>query len=370
MKILYFVNSLNDKSGIPRIVVDKANYLADFYGHNVTICILQGDLVSAYDLSSDVKFVRLIDKQVGGSTVVKKIKGIFSIINKLRQRLIIEQPDVVVNAHTSLLTWILPFVMRRIPKVMEIHLSRGGMRQVLEGEGKAFQMIYWFLIDWFYARFDRFVVLTPEDKKNWKQKNVEVIGNFTQLHDTKIASLDNRKIICVARYHRIKRLDLLIEAWALISKNYPGWELNIYGKGADKEKLLELVKERGLSQTIHMNDACHNITEKYLESSISVLTSEHEGFALVLLEAMQLGLPVCAMDVDGIGGLVENEKSGLLSPFGDVKAFATNLERLINSKNLRVSLRDGGLRKAKEYSKETIMEKWNSLFTQIVNHKS
>ena len=77
MKILYFVNGLNNNAGTERIVVDKANYLADVYGHNVTICILEGDLISAFDLSSGVKIVRLIDKSAGGATLVKKINGIF-----------------------------------------------------------------------------------------------------------------------------------------------------------------------------------------------------------------------------------------------------------------------------------------------------
>mgnify|MGYP000163916779 CR=1 FL=1 len=47
MRILYFINGLSYKGGMARIVVDKANYLSDVLGHEVTICTYNGKVESA-----------------------------------------------------------------------------------------------------------------------------------------------------------------------------------------------------------------------------------------------------------------------------------------------------------------------------------
>ena len=48
MRILYFINGLSYKGGMARIVVDKANYLSDVLGHEVTICTYNGKVESAF----------------------------------------------------------------------------------------------------------------------------------------------------------------------------------------------------------------------------------------------------------------------------------------------------------------------------------
>ena len=52
MRILYFINGLSYKGGMARIVVDKANYLSDVLGHEVTICTYNGKVESAFKLSN------------------------------------------------------------------------------------------------------------------------------------------------------------------------------------------------------------------------------------------------------------------------------------------------------------------------------
>ena len=76
MKILYFVNGLNYKGGIARIVVDKANYLADKFKHDVTICVANNIVESAYPLSHNVKICRFDSENRLDTGLLKKISSV------------------------------------------------------------------------------------------------------------------------------------------------------------------------------------------------------------------------------------------------------------------------------------------------------
>ena len=105
MKILYFINGLNYKGGMARIVVDKANYLADNFKHDVTICVANNIESSAYALSSNVKICKIGGGNEQNANVFKKTIGVIACFKKLSKLLRKIQPDIVVNAQTQIVTW-------------------------------------------------------------------------------------------------------------------------------------------------------------------------------------------------------------------------------------------------------------------------
>src|SRR5690606_11772495 len=78
--------------------------------------------------------------------------------------------------------------------------------------------------------FDRFVVLTNGNQKEWNQPNVIVIPNPTGFQSEQTAKLENKKMIAVGSHSYNKGYDLLIRVWKMIQNKNPDWELNIYGK--------------------------------------------------------------------------------------------------------------------------------------------
>lgn len=81
MRILYFINGLSYKGGMARIVVDKANYLSDVLGHEVTICTYNGKVESAFKFSNNL-IIRII-KSGGDATIMKKLGCIAKDIRKV-----------------------------------------------------------------------------------------------------------------------------------------------------------------------------------------------------------------------------------------------------------------------------------------------
>ena len=119
----------------------------------------------------------------------------------------------------------------------------------------------------------------------------------------------------------------------------------------------------GLTESFILNDAVDDVKTEYLKSSIFALTSEYEGFVLVLIEAMTMGLPICMFDVVGTSWASNGGKTALSCDFGDTDAFAHNLSLLIENPQLRLELREKALKELPKYNIDTIMAKWNELIT-------
>jgi glycosyltransferase involved in cell wall biosynthesis len=98
------------------------------------------------------------------------------------------------------------------------------------------------------------------------------------------------------------------------------------------------------------------------EASIFALSSRFEGFPMVLLEAMSVGLPVVSFDCPtGPREIVEDGRNGLLVPEADVDALAAALIRMIEDDELRRRCSKGALETAERYSIEAIGARWDEL---------
>ena len=103
--------------------------------------------------------------------------------------------------------------------------------------------------------------------------------------------IDSSFCIMTSRYEGFGMVLIEAMAWKIVTAQHPDWELNIYG-GGDADEYRELAIKKGISKTFICNGPTHNIIDKYLESSIFVLSSRYEGFGLVIAEAMACGLPI------------------------------------------------------------------------------
>ncbi len=145
--------------------------------------------------------------------------------------------------------------------------------------------------------------------------------------------LPSRYFISVARLEESQKdNETLIKAYAEFRKHtecssVPS--LVLVGKGRDKEMLSGLVEELGLQDSVILTGFIENPYPLIRQSIALVLSSKYEGFGLVLVEGMGLGVPVVASDCpSGPAEILENGKSGLLFPTGDIQALAYNLEKL------------------------------------------
>ena len=98
------------------------------------------------------------------------------------------------------------------------------------------------------------------------------------------------------------------------------------------------------------------------------MTSRTEGFGMVLVEAMALGLPCIAYDCPcGPREIIQNNENGLLVENGNIDLFVQKMELLIEDENLRLQMGKNAQESIGKYDIDSIMQQWKSLFESLVN---
>lgn len=228
---------------------------------------------------------------------------------------------------------------------------------------------------------DVVVTLTKGDAREWrKARRVEVIPNFTMMQpfvgtDACICPppVGTSRVMAVGRLEWQKGFDRLIDAWAMIADAHPQWRLDIFGSGTMEAELNARIaaihSESGIrnserSGRIAIHPFTKDIAREYAASAVFALSSRFEGFGLVLLEAMQNGVPCVVFDCPfGPSDVVVDGECGFVVPDGDVKAFARQLARLMDDEALRQQFAAAAKERAKHFDVDKVMGQWKQLFS-------
>ena len=183
--------------------------------------------------------------------------------------------------------------------------------------------------------FDKLVVLTKADLKEWESitNNVQQIYNFSPFKSSDKSTLDKKRIISVGRLEPQKGFDLLIKAFSKVNKeDLKGYTFHIFGDGEDKEALLKLISNFKLKNFIFLEGISKNIQEEMYNSSMYIMTSRYEGFPMVLLEALSVGLPIISYNCpSGPAEIIENNDCGFLVEFNNTEQLVARTIELINN---------------------------------------
>lgn len=174
-----------------------------------------------------------------------------------------------------------------------------------------------------------------------------------------------RYIVSVGRLVRRKGFDRLIQAMAYLPQDV---RLVIVGSGPLRGGLEELARRAGLTGRVRL---AGHVTDKlkygYLSAADAfVLSSEHEGFGVVLQEAMAAGLPVVAVRHGGQADLLEDGVNALLVDSNEPRGLAGAVQRVLADSELRAAMREANRRKLKAYNASAMAQRYVQLFREAV----
>ena len=167
-----------------------------------------------------------------------------------------------------------------------------------------------------------------------------------------------KKFVYLGRLAPEKQIPHIIEAFALIQDKYPGYVLDIYGDGEAYGKILQLIDEKKLTEFVKLMGRTNNIPAVFEKSIASLVTSEFEGFGLVIMESLHHGCPVISYDFKyGPKDLIEDGKNGYIVEKNNIDLLADTMIKIINNPITDVKL-------SSEFYSPSTIDKWGKLLNQ------
>lgn len=363
MRLLFLIDHLYLHGGAEKVLTERCTYMADVLGLDVTILTTeqQGRAV-CYPLSPKVK---LIDIGINYHREItyfhprnlRKIPGHFK---KLNAQIKVIRPQVIISLNYAFDFYWLPFIFRKIPKWKEFHGSRYFEMRSRENNRSIGPFLKYKVNDFIESRFDKLILLNPGERGFYPSQNTIVMPNPVVIPSQQ-AQLNTTTVVSAGRMTYIKGFEYLINAWSIVNRQMPDWQLHIYGDGdpAYREKLVHLVAELALGSVIHIHDATNDLKSVLLDASIYAMASQTECFPMVLLESLALGLPVVSFDCPtGPAHIINNDYNGFLVAANDHAALAQSLLLMMENTLLRQQMGQQAKESAKRFAMATVMAQW------------
>ena len=377
MKVFYLYTALLTKGGADRVLTEKANWLAE-HGYEVGIITdTQMGRPPVFPLSPKVNLINLdidFSKEYGHNLLMRTYlyyQLMSEYKRKMKAVLNTEKPDIVITTMGRDLDFLTDLYKDGII-IGEAHTTKHFLRNfhLLEQRGFPYKQIAWYWrrkMDRSVRKLKAVVLLTKEDAQSWEGiTRTYVIPNSLPFEPTETSSLLNKQAIAVGRYNNAKGYEYLVEAWQIVHQKYPDWTIHIYGSGELKEQVKSLIESNHLQDTMLMHEPTDNIREKYLESSICVVSSRYEGFSMVILESMACGVPVVSFDCPhGPRNIIHNGEDSILVEHLNTQAMADSICELIEQPELRKALGVKAQENIKRFSRDHVMKQWTTLFKEL-----
>lgn len=382
MKILFLLRSL-DIGGLEVVTAMLANKFVS-EGHHVSVFAFEkrsGKVMPRFGKGIEI-------------TIAGEYRKTKKNINLLRKLLIKNKIDVVVNQ------WGLPLIpiktlcaaKKWLPvKVISVYHNdpqQNGRIQGVETQIQKtnnplkktllimkkmlYRVITGYAMRYIYRESDVFEVLSPSFVSHFQQftclKNTPKLVVQTNPITIDIDGFEykveekRKEILFVGRIdYTQKRVFRVIKTWAQLETFFPDWQLTIVGDGEERANIEHMVSDLELK---HVKFEGFQPPRAYYErASILMLTSEFEGFPLVLAECMSFGVvPVVYGSYSAVYDIVADGVDGLIIPKTDKKfnaaIMAGRIRNIMDDKNKMNAMALAAIEKSKIYSIDKIYDQW------------
>jgi glycosyltransferase involved in cell wall biosynthesis len=171
----------------------------------------------------------------------------------------------------------------------------------------------------------------------------------------------------VGRLDYQKNFPLFLEVAAEVCAQLPQAIFIIAGEGPDRASLEEQSRKLGITSRVRFLGFVKEMPEFYQSLDLLLLTSHFEGTPLTVLEAMAMGIPVVASQVDGVGEVLQEGKDAILVPPGLKDLFVKGVCQLLQNQSLWQQFSNAGQEKARQsHSVEVMVRQVESLYLKYL----
>lgn len=220
------------------------------------------------------------------------------------------------------------------------------------------------LAKYIFKNVDMYVCQTNDDfekiKKEFNYTPI-VINNPNTFSISKKSNLNSKNFIAVGRFINIKGFDKLIDAFKIFSRFNKDWKLYIIGDGEEKNNYTQKIKNYNLEDRIILPGKTDKIEEYYLNSSIYVMTSQWEGWGMVVTEAMSYGIPIISFDLPSIREIFSDKKCGLFVKKNSIEDLSKKMLYLTKNEKELMTFSKNSIEAVKRFDINIIGKKWTDI---------
>ncbi|MFI1413204.1 glycosyltransferase family 4 protein [Streptomyces sp. NPDC020707] len=271
--------------------------------------------------------------------------------------------DVIVGTRPGINVYVSLFAPRRALRIAQEHLRHDSHSKRLRG-----------VLARHYRGLDAVVTTTEADAEVYRQRmtlpgvRIAAVPNIVPAPEGITRDKTTKVVAAAGRLVAGKRFDLLIEAFSAVASKEPDWRLRIYGGGAQRDHLQDLVDGLGLSGHVRLMGPRTPIEAEFAKAAMVVSASDAESFGMTLVEAMRCGVPVISTDCPlGPAEIITEGVDGRLVPVGDSRALAEAMLDLITDEPLRAAMGEAALASSHRYDAEPIVARYEELFAELTS---
>lgn len=207
--------------------------------------------------------------------------------------------------------------------------------------------------------------------------NSYVIGNpnnFEIAQDSNYAK--DKVIISVGRFNDyVKRIDRILKCFALVLENVPDAKLVLVGKydmyarirPDDNTTINSIITELAIPpESLNFVGEVSNVQDYYAQAKILMLTSNSEGFGMVLNEAACFGVPSVCNYIPGIEDIIIDGENGYITEQDDIVTMASKISSILDDESLHKVLSVNARKKAKSFDAGHIGDKWRYIIDSLI----
>lgn len=354
MKVTFLCTDSSLERGSERLTAALATALAQEYSVNIVSLYQQNEKL-AFEIEPTVKASILCQG--------KRLQMPAKFFQKLKELLLVSkvvskgegEVFIGVGYYCSILLGLFAW-LNRSNKYFAWELSIYG---ATKGKWKRLRAI-------FYKNLHGIICVNETEKMLYQQHfpHVHVIPNFLPFKPKVTASLAAKQFISVGGLEEEKGFDLLIEAF--YKANLPDWELLIVGNGSKRNDLEILIEKYKLQNRVTIAPFLKDIASAYANAGCYVLPSRNESFGMVLIEAMECGLPCIAFNCpSGPKYIIKDQVNGLLVPANDTEKLAQAMKAIAHKEVAVEELVREAKKEVLSYQIENVLPLWLDLFKHL-----
>jgi glycosyltransferase involved in cell wall biosynthesis len=359
---LLFYSNVWAMGGIERALSGVMGYLSNFY--EVILVSTSENIGNHFVFSSNIKYIKISENHQN------------MIVQRLASLCVLLDIDLFIGSPNHLLEFLGIYEILNKLKIKSIAWNHGNyflpcayppLYPVFEKRIQAYR----------YADVSIWINKFSSNLYSLINQNGVYMPNSNTYREKLLPQKKNGKIIlCVGRfYDRIKRLDKTLIVFKEVLNTHSdaklilvgGYDLDMRICNGPRTTIRSLLKSLKIPlENISFEGEQRDVERYYKKASLLLLTSDSEGFAIVLNEAGVFGLPSVIFEIPGLEDIVSDGENGFIISKEDYSQMAEKINLLLSDNKLRLKMGDAAQKLARRFDKKFIDQKWLDLVKSVI----